>query len=621
MAASSSSGIRDQSDKPTPGFRLVFVSLVAAAIGAAAAGLAYLIYHLIGFLYNFFFFPEQPYTGQFQEPWASPIFEGGAPWWIILIPALGGLIAGIMARYGSPKIIGHGIPEAMEAVWTNKSKIKLRILFLKPVSAAIAIGTGAPFGVEGPIIQGGGAMGSSFGQWLSTTAAERKVLLAAGAAAGMAATFNSPLAAILVAIELLVFEFRVRSFVPIAIASLIATACRHPLLGNEPMFHIAAEVPTAFFPNLPFLIVLGILIGLVAIVFKHGYFWAERLIHRVSPVNDILLPAVGGLILGIMALFVPRTFGVGYEVIEEILNNELAVGLVFVVMIFKLVGVTVTLGTKTSGGFLAPAFVAGAAVGSLFAYGVNWLFPGMDLPVTLFALAGLGTLFGVLCNATLGFTLFALEVTGQFEAILPVFLVAIVADTFTTLYMGKDLMTTELSDRGIDVSQDYEIDVLKRFTSGEVMDKSPLSVAPEMTVTELAAMIASKPEPTEAKTIHDGFPIVDADGVMRGIITYGDIVRAIARGEGEQTVMARGSTSLVLGHPDERLFDAVVRMAERGIEQLPIVDPDDETRLIGLLDSQDLMASALRQLDEDLIREEGLLSGLFKNWSKSSREP
>lgn len=621
---------RSPRDAPD-GFRLEYVSVLAGIIGVAAAVIAYLIYHFIGLLYNIFFYQRLAFT--FIEPPTS-----GLPLWIVLVPALGGLITGLMAQYGSRRIIGHGIPEAMEAVWSNDSRINPRILILKPISAAIAIGTGAPFGVEGPIIQSGGAMGSVFGQWISTTIAERKVLLACGAAAGMAATFNTPLAGILVAIELLVFEFRARSFVPISIASIIATGVRHPLIGVGPMFHMK-DVPVDLFHNFPFLIGLGIIIGGAAILFKNGYFWAEEYIHRV-PVNDIILPAIGGLILGVMGLLVPRTFGVGYEVAEEILNNELAVSVVFLVMLFKVVGVYVTLGSKTSGGFLAPVFVAGAAIGSMFAHGVNVFVPGVTVPVALFALAGLGTLFGVVSNATFGFTLFAIEVTGQYEAILPVFLVGVVADAVATLYMSSDLMTAELSDRGIDIQQNYEIDVLKRFTAGEVMNKQPALLNPDVTVAQLAVTIAetegstsqspvangaleeladesatiADAEPLELaenseRTIHDGFPIVDSGGSLTGIITYGDLVRAIARNQEEQMVSDIGTTDLVVGYPDEQLFDAVVRMAEHDIEQLPIVSQEDEADLVGWLDSQDLMTSALRQLEKEQVREEGYLSG------------
>lgn len=611
------------------GFRIGFVSVLSGLIGILAAVIAFLIYRFIGFLYNLFFYQRLAFS--FVEP---P--DSGLQLWIIFVPALGGLIAGLMAQYGSRRIIGHGIPEAMEAVWDNDSKVAPRVLILKPISAAIAIGTGAPFGVEGPIIQSGGAMGSVFGQWISTTAAERKVLLACGAAAGMAATFNTPLAGILVAIELLVFEFQARSFIPISIASLIATGTRRPLIGVGPMFQIEG-IPTEFFPNLPFLIALGIVIGGAAILFKDGYFLAETYIHRI-PVSDVLLPAIGGLILGVMGLLVPRTFGVGYDVAQEIINNELAVGLVFVVMLFKVVGVTVTLGSKTSGGFLAPVFVAGAAIGSVFAHVMN-LLPGVTIPVSLFALAGLGTLFGVVSNATFGFTIFAIEVTGRYDALLPVFLVGVVADAIATLYMGPDIMTTELSDRGIDVHQEYEIDVLKRFKAGEVMDTNPASIDPGVTAAQLAATIAgtgtSSPESSVAdgglerfvdeanevaeadtielaeeseQTVHDGFPIVDSGGELVGVITYGDLVRAIARGDGDRTVTDVGTTDLIVGYPDERLFETVIRMAEADIEQLPIVPRDDEVELVGVLDSQNLMTSALRQLDDERVREEGRLS-------------
>lgn len=627
MATTDSQNIGEGSSGSAGEFRLGYISVLAGVIGVGAGIVAFLIYHFIGFLYNLFFY--QRISFEFIVPPNS-----GLPLWIVLVPAFGGLIAGVMAQYGSPRIIGHGIPEAMEAVWSNESKIEPRVLFLKPISAAIAIGTGAPFGVEGPIIQSGGAMGSVFGQWISMTAAERKVLLACGAAAGMAATFNTPLAGILVAIELLVFEFRSRSFVPISIASLIATGVRHPLLGVEPLFQVEAEYAIQLFAHLPFLVGLGIIIGIAAIIFKNGYFWAEGQIHGI-PVNDIILPAIGGLVLGMMGLLVPRTFGVGYEVAEEILNNELTVTLVLLVMVFKVVGVYVTLGSKTSGGFLAPVFVAGAAIGNAFAHGVNAFVPGITVSPALFALAGLGTLFGVVSNATFGFTLFTIEVTQQYEAIIPVFLVAVVADAVATLYMGPDLMTAELTERGIDVSQDYEVDVLKRFNIGEVMDKTPVTIPPDVTVAQLVTTITEGDtselsitnvgldrlveESTSddelldftdesERTLHDGFPIVDSDGTLVGIITYGDMVRAISRNEDERTVEEIGTTDLVVGYADEQLFNGVVRMANADIEQLPIVSRETETELVGFLDTEDMMTSALQRLKEEQEIEEGRLS-------------
>lgn len=618
----------NESDDIAVNFHLKHISVLAGIAGVGAAILAYLIYHFIGFLYNLFFYQQIGFS--FIEPPTS-----GLPLWIILVPALGGLICGLMAKYGSKQIVGHGIPEAMEAVWNNKSKVKLRVLILKPISAAIAIGTGAPFGVEGPIIQGGGAMGSVIGQWVSTTATERKVLLACGAAAGMAATFNTPLAAILVAIELLVFEFKARSFIPISIASLMATGTRRLLIGTGPMFHMET-ISFNFFANLPFLIGLGIIIGFAAIAFNKGYFSAERYLHRV-PVNDVLLPAIGGLILGVMGLLVPRTFGVGYSVAEEILNSQLTWGMVLLVMIFKVGGVYVTLGTKTSGGFLAPVFIAGAAIGNVYAHSINAIIPGISVPVSLFALAGLGTLFGVVSNATFGFTLFAIEVTGHFDALLPVFLVAVIADMVTTLYMKSDIMTTELAQRGVDITQDYEVDMLKRFQCSEIMDPNPATITPEVTIAQLAAFIAKEEGESEhilsekpdkisqqsellkgatphemlhikSKTVHDAFPIVDSKGSLMGIITYGNIVKALARGQQNSTVEEVGTMDLTTGYPDENLFKLVVRMGKHNIEQLPIVSRDNNKKLVGLLDSQDLITTSLRQMHDEQEREQGKLS-------------
>lgn len=608
----------------SPGsYRLKYLSVLAALAGLGAAILAYLIYHFIGFLYNLFFYQRIGF--EFIEPPKS-----GLPWWIIFIPIIGGLICGLLAKYGSKQIIGHGIPEAMEAVWKNKSKVKLKILFLKPISAAIAIGTGAPFGVEGPIIQGGGAMGSAIGQWISTTATERKVLLACGAAAGMAATFNTPLAAILVAIELLVFEFNTRSFIPISIASLFATGVRRLIIGTGPMFEMPI-IPVDFFSNLPYLILLGLIIGFVAIVFNKGYFKTQSFLHR-TPLNDVLLPAMGGLILGIMGYFVPRTFGVGYSVGTEILNNNLTWGMVFLVMIFKVGGVFVTLGTKTSGGFLAPVFIAGAAIGSLFAQGVNFIIPAAALPVSLFALSGLGTLFGVVCNATFGFTLFAIEATGHFDALLPVFLVAVIADTVTSLYMRSNIMTTELSQRGVDVTQSYEIDMLKRFNCNDVMNSNPVTLTKDITIGQLAHFIAkygkganNKVQKLDSfsdkiennidlkidikgKTLHDGFPILDSNNSLIGIITFSDIIKALSLGKENSSIMDFANTELIKCYPNEKLFDLVMRMSKQKIEQLLVVSKDDTNKLLGLLDSQNLMASSLQKVEEEEEREPGWLS-------------
>lgn len=610
---------------PGSDYRLGTIALLAGVIGVLAGIIAFLIYHFIGLLTNLFFY--QRVSFEFVTPPNS-----GLPIWIVVIPAIGGLLVGLLAKYGTPRIRGHGIPEAMEAVWDNDSEVEPRVMLLKPISAALAIGTGAPFGVEGPIIQTGGTMGSVIGQYIPTTVAERKVLLACGAAAGMAATFNTPIAGVLIAIELLLFEFRMRSFVPLSVASIIATAVRRQLLGTEPLLRIG-DLSYQLLPNLPFLLVLGVILGLATVAFKRGYFVVEDLFHRF-PVGNVFLPAIGGLILGVMGLFVPRVLGVGYEVTSEILQNQLPIGLLLLVVVGKAIGVSVTLGTRTSGGFLAPMFVIGAGIGGAFALVVNAFVPGVTLPVGLFALTGLGTLFGVAGGATFALVLFTVEVTQQFEAILPVFLVAVVADGVASLYLRNSLMTEELSRRGVEIYQEYEVDPLKRYSVAEIMDERPVTIRPDVTVADLVAEIISNTpsiarftaetdgsqpdvldEPGAAEptpdlpselTLHEGLPIVDPDEGLVGIVTYGDLLRASARDGAETTVAEAGTTDVVAGYPDEQLFEVAVRMSSNDLEQLPIVDRASGD-LRGLIDSQNLMASAMRQLEDEQVRGTGTL--------------
>src|ERR1700685_3274798 len=295
-------------------YRLEIVSLLAALIGILAGLVAYALYDLIGLFTNLAYYHE--WSFHFRSPEHTQIGP-----WIILPPVVGGLIIGFMAKYGSEKIKGHGIPEAMEAVLTTRSRIEAKVAILKPLSAAIAIGTGGPFGAEGPIIQTGGAMGSLVGQFISTTAAERKVLLACGAGAGMAATFNAPIAGVILAIELLLFEFRARSFIPLVIACTLATSVRGVLFGQHSMFsmgNVDFDVPR----GLPFYLLLGVICGGAAIGFTKLLYWVEDQFARL-PIDDLWHPAIGALGLGIIGFFVPRVLGVGYDTISDILNNNL----------------------------------------------------------------------------------------------------------------------------------------------------------------------------------------------------------------------------------------------------------------------------------------------------------
>jgi CIC family chloride channel protein len=311
--------------QPTPGYRLGFVSIAAAVIGFTAGLIAFLLYNLIGLFTNLAFYHE--WSFHFRSPEGNHLGP-----WVIVMPVVGGLIVAVMAKYGSDKIKGHGIPEAMEAVLKSNSRIEAKVAILKPLSAAIAIGTGGPFGAEGPIIQTGGAVGSLVGQLLSTTAVERKVLLACGAGAGMAATFNTPIAGVILAIELLLFEFRARSFIPLVIATTLATSVHLMLLGRGAMFHM---LPTDFsIPGgLPYYLLLGVVCGFAAVGFTKLLYLVEDQFDRL-PVDEFWHPAIGALGLGIIGYFVPRVLGVGYDTISDILNNKLAWKLLLLIAVF-----------------------------------------------------------------------------------------------------------------------------------------------------------------------------------------------------------------------------------------------------------------------------------------------
>jgi len=331
--------------------------VLAAAIGCLTGVIAFALYDLIGLFTNISFY--RTWSFHFRSPQHTPL---GA--WMILIPVVGGLLIGLMARYGSEKIRGHGIPEAMEAVLISRSRIEAKVAILKPLSAAIGIGTGGPFGAEGPIIQTGGAFGSLVGQFFSTTAAERKVMLACGGGAGLAATFNAPITGVLLGLELLLFEFRARSFIPLIIASAMAVGIRRLLFGTGPMF-LAGAPDYNFFPNLPYYVVLGLLCGLAAVGFSLALEKLENFFDGLKRVPRFLHPAIGALGLGIVGFFLPRVLGSGYDTIDDILNARLALGLVFLILILKAFVVLLSLGSGTSGGTLAPMFMISAALGSV----------------------------------------------------------------------------------------------------------------------------------------------------------------------------------------------------------------------------------------------------------------
>jgi len=581
-------------------FRMVLVSFLAGGIGLLAGLIAFVLYRLIGLFTNIAFYHRVD-----AEFISASNNQLGL--WVILIPVIGGIIVGFMAKYGTPKIKGHGIPEAMEAVLVNRSRIQPRVAILKPISAAVAIGTGGAFGAEGPIIQTGGAVGSLVGQIFHTTASERKVLLACGAAAGMSATFNTPIAGVILAIELLLFEFKARSFIPLVIASTLATAVHMQLLGAGPMFKVTAMdfgIPHA----LPFYLILGVVCGFAAVGFSKLLYWTEDQFEKL-PVDELWWPAIGALGLGIIGYFVPRVLGVGYDTIGDILNANLAWKLLLVVMIAKAAALVISLGSGTSGGLLAPMFMSSAAMGGVFALGMDRIFPSANLSAGAFALVAMGAVFGAASRATFAFIIFAFEITRDYNSVLPLMLVSVIADGVAMLLMPKaSIMTEKLARRGLHIHQDYEADVMHQVRVSETMDRDVPSLPPDMTVGELAERIARR-DPIVCK--HQGMFILDPGNKVMGVITRGDIVRALDQDpSGAMKVVDAGTRKVVVTYPYESLHEASAKMLRNAIGRLPVVDSGASGRVIGYLGRPGIMAARLRRLDEEHVREPGWIKHL-----------
>jgi len=576
--------------------RLVRLSILAAIIGVIAGVVAYLLISLIGLISNLVFYQRFALNiPDLQAHTLGPL--------VIIVPVIGGLIIGLMAKYGSSKIRGHGIPEAMEAVLINRSRIAPSVAILKPISAAIAIGTGGPFGAEGPIIQTGGAFGSIIGQIIHVTAAERKVLLACGAAAGMAATFSTPIAAVILAIELLLFEFKARSFIPLVIASTLATTVHLALVGRGPMFTVNPldfGIPT----GLPFYIILGLICGFFAVGYSKILYWVEDQFERL-PFDKMWWPVLGGLALGIIGFFVPRVLGVGYETITGILNNQFPITVLLSIVLFKSLALYLTLGSGTSGGLLAPTFMVGAALGAIFAIVINQIIPSANLSPGAFALVGMAAVFGAASRATFTFIIFAFEITRDYNAILPLMLVCVIADLVALHFMRNSIMTEKLARRGLRIPQEYEADIMQQITVSEVMDRNSPRIPSTMKLTELADLIAkSDPLVTRRQAI----PIVDQDGWLSGIITRGDVLRALEQEDKEtMTVLDAGNRVLLVTYPDELIHDAISKMLQNDIGRLPVVSRANPRELVGYLGRAAILEARLKRLNEENVREPGWL--------------
>ena len=568
--------------------RILILSLMALIVGAISAIVAYALVWLIAVITNISFY--QRFSAVFQSPEQNRL-----GYLVILVPVIGGLIIGLTARYGSEKIRGHGIPEALEAILFGRSRMELRVAVLKPLTSAISIGTGGPFGAEGPIIMTGGAVGSLFAQRFHLSSAERKTLLVAGAAGGMSAIFAAPVAAVLLAVELLLFEWKPRSFIPVAIASAAAFALRIPLLGTGPTFPLTPHAMLGG-EGLAFALLVGILAGLASGALTTLVYACEDLFAKL-PIHWMWWPAIGGLCVGIGGLIEPRVLGVGYETIHGLLRGEIIGGAIIGILIGKSLVWSLALGSGTSGGVLAPLLMMGAALGAVEA----GFIPVGDKG--LWALISMAAMMGGTMRSPLTAMVFALELTQDINLLPGLLVGCIAAHGVTVLLLRRSILTEKVARRGYHIMREYSVDPLSVVRVSEVMYEDVYTLPAKMKVTELSDRIA-RHDPLVAD--RQGLPIVDENQRLVGIITRGDVLRSLDEGaNGNTTVLEAGSRDLVITYPDEILHEAVTKMLRHDIGRLPVVSRHDHHHLVGYLGRANLMAARLRQLDEEHVRERG----------------
>lgn len=564
------------SSGPTSSRRLLLLTGLAAVLGFAGGGAAWVLLHLIGAITSAVLFGQWSWTApSFTELTVGPH--------IVIVAVLGALAVSLLARW-SPIIRGHGIPETMEVVLTKQSRIAPRTAVAKPVSAAIAIGTGAPFGAEGPIIVTGGSIGSLLGQVIKVSPSERKILLAAGAAAGMAATFGVPLAAVVLAIELLLFEFSTRAFVPLVVASSIAAGMHSLFFGAGPLFEVPAH-DYAGLPVLPAFLALGVGAGLLAVVISRGLFVVEDLYRRL-PVGDFWHPMIGAVVFASIGLFVPRALGVGYDVIEDLLANRLAVGTVAVLTIAKLVAWWAALGSGTSGGTLAPILMISAGYGVLFGSALDAVLPSIGVSVGAFAVVAMAATFGAATRASFTSMVFVFELTRDYEVILPLMLATVVADLIAARLSRDSIMTEKLTRRGLRVHTDYEIDPFRTVPVADIMTTEVETLPEDATVGDGVARLRDGR--------HSAYPIVDDDGACVGIVARGDLIGDPA--PDDEPLLEHASSDVVTVAPRDLAVTALHRMIEEEVEHVPVVE---DGRLVGVCTRTDLLAVRSRQLDQE----------------------
>jgi len=562
---------------------VAWIACLAVGIGLVSSYIALALLRLIGLFTNLFFF----------QRWSTALVSPAANrlgYWEVLVPVAGALIIGFMARYGSERIRGHGIPEAIEAILINGSKVEPKVAILKPLSSAISIGSGGPFGAEGPIIMTGGAFGSMIAQLFHLSSNERRTLLVAGAAAGMSATFASPVSAVLLAVELLLFEWKPRSLIPVALASVTAGAARRYILGLGPLFPVPAH-PVFIGPEgLMGCVVAGVLAGALSALLTIAVYAAEDAFQHL-PIHWMWWPALGGLTIGLGGLIFPQALGVGYDTIGALLQGDVPRQMILGILLVKSVIWAVSLGSGTSGGVLAPLLMMGGALGGIEA---------MFLPnegIGFWPLVSMGAILGGTMRSPFTGIIFALELTHDVNMLVPLLLAVTIAHGFTVLTLRRSILTEKVARRGFHLSREYAVDPLEVLFVREVMRSNIAALPANSTPAGAVNTVTGVHERRQRL-----YPVVDGDQHLVGVITANRL-QEVLQDRPARPFADFAEKKPIVAYPDEPLRVVVNRMAETGYTRMPVVEPRDGQKLVGMVGLQDLLRARTRALEEERHRE------------------
>ena len=577
--------------------RMVLMSALAVLVGAAGAVLSWALLRLIFLATNIFYFHK--ISVAFADPGSNTL-----GWKAVFLPVIGGLLVGLIARYGSDRIRGHGMPEAIEAVLIRGAKVSPKITIFKPLATAIAIGSGGPFGAEGPIIMTGGAAGSLLAQLLKMTDAERSVLLVAGAAAGMSATFLAPLSAVLLAVELLLFEWRPRSLVPVAVASVTAAALRRMLLGGNPVFDMPLT-NTALISHwvMPCAAAAGLLASSLALLLSKGVYFFEDAFEKL-PIHWMWWPAIGGLAIGLGGLIYPPALGVGYAVIQSMLSGSMGWKLVLGVLVVKSLIWTCSLGSGTSGGILAPQLMIGGGLGVALAHFLPGIAPGA-WPLVCMAAVLSGSI-GVPLTATV----LAVELTHNSGMLLPLLLACVTSHGMSVLLQKRSILTERLSRRGYHLSREYGVDPLETVRVSQAMHTSVFALPETATRQDAAKWFHAMEERGVGAEAHWQrlFPVLSEDGRLVSVLTRSQMVTAAKQKDLDVGLVTDGNASPVCVSPMDTLRRVANAMAESKLTRYPVVN--GAGRFVGIVTIEDLLMARTKET----LREEERSRTLRPRW-------